>query len=567
MRLTKFPAFVRSFVVSLLPFVLVIPATLNAAEVAGRLQFVAGDVSVVKPDGSSRALVKGSEIVEGETIVTGREAQAQIVMADQALIAVRPDTRLKIEMFRYSGKDDENDRSFLGLLRGGFRAITGQIGRINRSGYQVRTPNATIGIRGTDHEPFYIPQPAPGEVPPGSPGTYDKVNSGGTVLQTQGGSIELGPNQVGFVSQVAGAAPVRLPEVPGFMRATSAPRAAGAREQGGSNRGQGQRASGDGRSGNSPPAGAPPGGAQPPPSEGIAPSGGLPPPPPPPGGLPPPPGGGGSLPMQPPPPPPMPPPIKGTLDPFNLPPGITPAPNAYAMTGGELSPGHLGAGAGIVGNPANNFGVLLNGSGMLEAVGSNGFNYARNGAAVIDSGMATTGDGAVIKWGVYSGGLISDGMGTRSPQFFHFMGGASATPIGALTGTATFATLGGYTKPINEAGQVGGSVNGAFTSAVINFSTAMVTNYDVKVVDARGYTFQGAFSGNLPVTQFVAGSGVPLTVSCSGCGGATVGSGPSGSGHGVVVGPTGQGLVSSYDMKSFRTVGTFGVTGSVLLKQ
>jgi hypothetical protein len=95
----------------------------------------------------------------------------------------------------------------------------------------------------------------------------------------------------------------------------------------------------------------------------------------------------------------------------------------------------------------------------------------------------------------------------------------------------------------------------------------MVTNYDVKVVDARGYTFQGAFSGNLPVTQFVAGSGVPLTVSCSGCGGATVGSGPSGSGHGVVVGPTGQGLVSSYDMKSFRTVGTFGVTGSVLLKQ
>ena len=227
MRLTKFPAFVRSFVVSLLPFVLVIPATLNAAEVAGRLQFVAGDVSVVKPDGSSRALVKGSEIVEGETIVTGREAQAQIVMADQALIAVRPDTRLKIEMFRYSGKDDENDRSFLGLLRGGFRAITGQIGRINRSGYQVRTPNATIGIRGTDHEPFYIPQSAPGEVPPGPPGTYDKVNSGGTVLQTQGGSIELGPNQVGFVSQVAGAAPVRLPEVPGFMRATSAPRAAG----------------------------------------------------------------------------------------------------------------------------------------------------------------------------------------------------------------------------------------------------------------------------------------------------------------------------------------------------
>lgn len=212
----------------LLP-VLLSPPGVSAAEIAGRLQFVVGDVSLVKPDGASRVASKGGEIAEGESIATGKNAQAQILMSDQALIAVRSDTLLKIETYRYSGKENENDRSFLGLLRGGFRAVTGQIGRFNRSAYQVRTPNATIGIRGTDHEPFYIPPPLPGQTPLGTPGTYDKVNSGATVLQTQSGRVELGPNQVGFVAQQLGAMPQKLPEIPSFMRnSTPAPQAAAA---------------------------------------------------------------------------------------------------------------------------------------------------------------------------------------------------------------------------------------------------------------------------------------------------------------------------------------------------
>lgn len=571
MRLTVCSTRIRACAALLL--VLLFPVAAGAADVAGRLQFVVGDVSLVKPDGASRVASKGGEIVEGETIVTGQAAQAQIVMADQALIAVRPDTRLKIEMFRYAGKDDENDRSFFGLLRGGFRAITGQIGRLNRGAYQVRSPNATIGIRGTDHEPYYIPPPLAGETPLGPPGTYDKVNAGATVLQTEGGRVELGANEVGFVAQVPGAAPVRLPEVPGFMRGVPGPRAAGARDQGGPGRGPGGRGPGDGRAGAPPPppggvapaGGMPPSGGMQPPPEGIAPAGGLPPPPPPPGGLPPPPGGGAN-PLLPPPPPPMPPPIKGTLDPLNLPPGLTPAPNGYAMAGGDLSPGQgVGAGAGIVGNPINNFGALLNG-GLVEAVSSNGFNYARNGAPLIDSGAGTTPDGVQVKWGVYAGGQIADGMGQRSPQFFHFIGGASATPINTLSGTATFSTLGGFTKPINEAGQVGGSVvgGGGNTSVGVDFSAAAITSYKVTAVDARGYTFVGTSLGAVPIAQFVSGNGTQLSVACAGC------PSPSGlgAGHGVIVGPLGKGMVSSYDMRTTSAVnGSFGVTGSMLLTQ
>lgn len=508
---------------AVLPFMLLLPLGAGAADVAGRVQFVVGEVALIKPDGAARSAGKGSEIIEGETVVTGREAQAQIVMADQAVIAVRPETRLKIEMFRYAGNDDENDRSFFALLRGGFRAITGQIGRIHRNGYRVRTPNATIGIRGTDHESFYIPEPLPDEAPAGAPGTYDKVNAGATVLQTDAGRIELGVNEVGFVAQLAGATPVRLPEVPGFMRGAPAPRAAGGRETGGSARGPGRGPS-------EPPARAPapPGGVLPP----VAPV--------------------------------VQPPVKGAIDPFNLPREIVPAANGYAMSGGDLSPvRQVGAGAGIVGNPANNFAAMLDASGSVVAVGGDGFSYARNGAPLIDSGSAITPDGTKVKWGVYEGGLIADGQGQRSPDFFHFMGGASATPIDSIKGTATFTTVGGFTKPINEAGQVGGSVlaGEGNTSIGVDFGAAAITSYKVTVQDARGYSFVGTSDSRVPISRFVAGNGTPLSVSCAGCASKS----GDGSGHGVVIGTSGKGLVSSYDLRTTGAGGNFGVTGSMLL--
>ncbi|MDX1434446.1 MAG: FecR domain-containing protein, partial [Gammaproteobacteria bacterium] len=42
-------------------------------------------------------------------------------------------------------------RSFFSLLKGGLRTITGAIGKLNRKAYQIRTPVATIGIRGTEY--------------------------------------------------------------------------------------------------------------------------------------------------------------------------------------------------------------------------------------------------------------------------------------------------------------------------------------------------------------------------------------------------------------------------------
>jgi hypothetical protein len=79
--------------------------------------------------------------------------------------------------------------------------------------YRIDTPTATIGVRGTDHEPLVIP---PGSAD-GEPGTYDRVHAGETSLRTQRGEVRVRPAQAGFTPH-GGGLPRMLERVPGRYR-------------------------------------------------------------------------------------------------------------------------------------------------------------------------------------------------------------------------------------------------------------------------------------------------------------------------------------------------------------
>lgn len=117
---------------------------------------------------------------------------------------------------RYQARGETTDASVIGLLKGAVRSVTGWIGRYNGSSYQIRTPTATIGVRGTDHETLVIPQ---GQGNDGA-GTYDKVNIGGTTMETKHGKVDVEPNRAGFASHRGGARPQLLAQVPRFFKPT-----------------------------------------------------------------------------------------------------------------------------------------------------------------------------------------------------------------------------------------------------------------------------------------------------------------------------------------------------------
>lgn len=101
------------------------------------------------------------------------------------------------------------------------RSITGWIGKTNPQAYAIKTPVATIGVRGTDHETMVILAPESGQPQSaGVPGTYDKVNQGSTVVRTDKGSVVVTPNQAAFAELEGKAAPRLLASIPDFYKPT-----------------------------------------------------------------------------------------------------------------------------------------------------------------------------------------------------------------------------------------------------------------------------------------------------------------------------------------------------------
>lgn len=200
-------------------------ASAQAPQAAGRFVSVTGEVEVVGRDGARRSAERGGDIREGDTIVTGASALAQARMSDGGLISVRADSEFKLEQFGYKGRDDRNASFVVSILKGGFRTITGLIAQVNRSGYRISTPSATIGVRGTHFEVVHVlPQIASQQLPAG---TYNRVFEGITTVQNPGGALlQVVRDQTAFASLQGGTPTLVAPPALIFGRPTPVPRAA-----------------------------------------------------------------------------------------------------------------------------------------------------------------------------------------------------------------------------------------------------------------------------------------------------------------------------------------------------
>jgi FecR protein len=118
------------------------------ANTAAHVDFAVGAVTATGKDGRARTLTKGADVLSGDRIVTVN-GRAQLRFTDGAFVSLQPNTTFEVREYRFDGKTDGTEKGFFGLLRGAMRTVTGLIGRVNRSAYQIQTPTATVGIRGT----------------------------------------------------------------------------------------------------------------------------------------------------------------------------------------------------------------------------------------------------------------------------------------------------------------------------------------------------------------------------------------------------------------------------------
>lgn len=173
-----------------------------AAAPAGKVTYSIGEVSAVATGGAVRALKRGDAVVAGDRLVTAN-GRLQIRFMDGGLVALQPGTEFTIDDYAAPAATGGSGRSFFSLLRGGIRAVTGAIGRVNRGNYRVKTSVATIGIRGTT----YKARVCNGDCKVAD-GLYAKGGEGRIVIANGSGEIELGRGERAYVAD-ANSSPAR----------------------------------------------------------------------------------------------------------------------------------------------------------------------------------------------------------------------------------------------------------------------------------------------------------------------------------------------------------------------
>ncbi|MBF0193376.1 MAG: FecR domain-containing protein [Magnetococcales bacterium] len=137
------------FLVLHLCFFLVV-SPLQSGEKAAFAFFVSGNVTAQDAFGNKRALMKGSEIKSGESVHTQSDGVIQMRFSDGGIIAVYGDSQFNINEYRFFDDVDKPNRAWFGFQQGMIRSITGKIGKIQKQNFLIKTPLATIGIRGTE---------------------------------------------------------------------------------------------------------------------------------------------------------------------------------------------------------------------------------------------------------------------------------------------------------------------------------------------------------------------------------------------------------------------------------
>lgn len=484
----------------------------------GRVQFVHGNVQILGTGGAQRAMLQREAVYEGDTLISAKSGYAQLRMVDDAVIALRPDTVLRIDTYHYhANQHDGSERGFFFLLKGGFRAITGAIGHNNKQNYLVTTPVATIGIRGTDHEPMFIPQPASGEIAIGEPGVYDLVNAGSAYIQTREGSVTINPNEVGFVRDIA-AVPTILPRLPDFYKTSSRP-VARATTMGTQQAREASQL-----------------------DDKVK-----------------------ATPM-----------LATDVDPYavTVDQGLK---QPVLDANGNVNLSSLGAGAilaplgsGVVGADiyVSGFGQLTSSSSAHINDGSSskdiflasnqsmvaisdkslgaGHAFISANGQLLDRGSLANG----IQWGRWTGDIVrvEDGQLVSTLGSYHYMYSpniTTPTQLAAITGSYSYNLVAG-TSPTDEGGRVGSIIS---ASAAVDFTKQQITNYSVGVVIPAARTETWAASGNGSFQQFMGGSGIALAGTCTGCSvhGPTT---AAGSASGGFVGAQAETMITSYNLQS-----------------
>ena len=121
---------------------------------AGKVVTVTGEVSAESADGS-RILSADSPIYQNDTLVTDHGERAEILFSDGTRLSIGENSNISIDSYVFDPSAPAASAILLDAVQGTFRTITGEITEQNPENFTIKTPLATLGIRG-NQAAFYL---------------------------------------------------------------------------------------------------------------------------------------------------------------------------------------------------------------------------------------------------------------------------------------------------------------------------------------------------------------------------------------------------------------------------
>ena len=120
----------------------------QAQDAAGVVKIIQGNVQILR-DGKSIPAAVGTEVMAGDVLRTAADSNAGVMLKDDTRVALGPNSQVALDKFAFNANTHEGGM-FVSVLKGTLSMISGLLVKANPRQVLVKTPTATIGIRGTE---------------------------------------------------------------------------------------------------------------------------------------------------------------------------------------------------------------------------------------------------------------------------------------------------------------------------------------------------------------------------------------------------------------------------------
>lgn len=173
-----------------------------------------GSVVAVDQRKVSRKLAKGDPVFLGDKVITGETGYVRLKMIDEAVLDLRCFSIMVIEQYALN---DTSRSSILNLLQGSLKKVTGQIGQMTEDVYELKTPLASVGVRGTEYALRVFQSRGCGGTLDADDGLYLEVIKGLVDVHNEAGKEVVAKGETAYVP-LPKTAPKKIKIKPGVIK-------------------------------------------------------------------------------------------------------------------------------------------------------------------------------------------------------------------------------------------------------------------------------------------------------------------------------------------------------------